>query len=110
MLAIRHCDGLKLRFDELILSTNSLQVWLNMLRFDKFPEGYDIHVSGEGVNDRVSSLLRADLEDPRVAQGRKRVIFSHLSRLVSRSVFTRFDSFLDERSSPVEFSKSGHFP
>ena len=30
--------------------------------------------------------------------------------LVSRSVFTRFDSFLDERPSLVEFSKSGHFP
>ena len=26
------------------------------------------------------------------------------------SVFTRFDSFLDERSSLVEFSKSRHFP
>ena len=43
-------------------------------------------------------------------QGRKRVIFSDLSRLVSRSVFTRFDSFLDESSSLVEFSKSGPFP
>ena len=32
------------------------------------------------------------------------------SRLVSRSVFTRFDSFLDESSSLVEFSKSGPFP
>ena len=30
--------------------------------------------------------------------------------LVSRSVFTRFDSLLDERSSLVEFSKCGPFP
>ena len=45
-----------------------------------------------------------------LGQGRKRVIFSDLSRLVSRSVFTRFDSFLDESSSLVEFSKSGPFP
>ena len=46
----------------------------------------------------------------KVDLGRKRVIFSHLLRLVSRSVLTRFDSFLDERSSLVGFSKSGPFP
>ena len=62
--------------------------------------------------DVLLAAAGASLDDVNYGgeQGGKRVIFSHLSRLVSRSGFTRFDSFLDERSSLVEFSKSGRFP
>ena len=66
--------------------------------------------SGSGARERERTRRTQPGERSSISRlGGKRVIFSHLSRLVSRSVFTRFDSFLDERSSLVEFSKSGHF-
>ena len=67
LLALEHCRQNNVDLVDALTKEN-IAAWIASLKFDLFPEGYDIAVDGEGVSARVSRIANTLLKDPRIGR------------------------------------------